>query len=91
MINRREERKKKGFTINLAGDTQEDVYSQDYKVVDFSKIRVGAKKLNDAILNLGTLYKQNPKLADKQTILNAIDRGNYELMREISNYFYKTS
>ena len=91
MINRKEEIKKKGFTIDLAIDTQDDVYSQTYMPIDFSKIKVGAKTLEDAVLDLGSLHKQNPRLADKKTILDAIDRNNYELMREISNYFYKTS
>ena len=90
MINRKEEIKKKGFTINLANDTQ-DVYSQAYKTIDFSKIKVGAKTLEDAVLDLGSLHKQNPRLADKKVILDAIDKSKYELMREISNYFYKTS
>lgn len=91
LINRKkEEIKKKGFTMNLADDTQ-DVYSQAYKTIDFSKIRVGVKTLEDAILDLGSLHKENPKLADKRTILNAIDKNDYELLREISNYFYKTS
>lgn len=91
MINRKEEIKKKGFTMDLAIDTQDDVYSQTYMPIDFSKIKVGAKTLEDAVLDLGSLHKQNPRLADKKTILDAIDRNNYELMREISNYFYKTS
>ena len=91
MINRKEEIKKKGFTMNPAIDTQDDVYSQTYMPIDFSKIKVGAKTLEDAVLDLGSLHKQNPRLADKKTILDAIDRNNYELMREISNYFYKTS
>ena len=91
MINRKEEIKKKGFIMDLAIDTQDDVYSQTYMPIDFSKIKVGAKTLEDAVLDLGSLHKQNPRLADKKTILDAIDRNNYELMREISNYFYKTS
>lgn len=91
MINRKEEIKKKGFTMDLAIDTQDDVYSQTYMPIDFSKIKVGAKTLEDAVLDLGSLHKQNPRLADKKTILDAIDKNNYELMREISNYFYKTS
>jgi hypothetical protein len=90
LINRKEEIKKKGFTMNLANDTQ-DVYSQAYKTVDFSKIRVGVKTLDDAILNLGSLSKQNPRLADKKTILDNIDKSNYAYLREVSNYFYKTS
>ena len=90
MINRKEEIKKKGFSMNLADDTQ-DTYSQAYNSIDFSKIKVGVKTLDDAVLDLGFLHKQNPKLADKETIMKALDRNNYELLREVSNYFYKTS
>jgi ribosomal protein L17 len=57
----------------------------------FNKIKVGVKQLDDAILKLGDLKKVNPRLADKRTILTAIDNYDLALMREISNFFYKTS
>lgn len=41
-------------------------------VLDFSKIKVGIKTLDDAILDLGELKKIDPRLADKKTILKAI-------------------
>ena len=59
---------------------------------DFSKIRVGGvKTLADAILDVGSLKKINPKYGSKDFVLGAINKGNLEQMREVSNFFYKTS
>ena len=91
MINRVEEIKKKGFSIVREEDI-EDVYGgQSFNAVDFSKIKVGIKTLDDAIVNMGDLKKINPRLADKKEVLRAIHSGNLEDMREISNFFFKTS
>ena len=90
MINRREEIKKKGFKIELAND--HDTQSQiPFEATDFSKIRVGVKTLDDAVVEWGDLKKLDKRLANKDTILRAIHTGNFEDMREISNFFYKTS
>ena len=59
--------------------------------IDFSKIRVGAKTLDDAILKLGDLRQANPDLASKENVLRAITSYNLKAMREISEYFYKIS
>ena len=90
MINRREEIKKKGFKIEIANerDTQSSI---PFEATDFNKVRVGAKVLDDAILDLGDYRKIDKRLADKETILKAINSGDFEAMREISNFFYKTS
>ena len=91
MINRIEEIKKKGFKMSLSEDTQ-DVYTNNaYGSVDFSKIKVGVKSLDNAILELGDYQKINPRYGDKKAVLNAINSGDYESMRHISNFFYKTS
>lgn len=58
---------------------------------DFSKIQVGIKTLADAVLDLSDYKKVNPSLGDKIRVLEAINHGNYEKMRKISNFFYKTS
>ena len=90
MINRKQQQiKEKGFSMSFV---EEDAHNEDsYTPIDFSKIRIGAKTLEDAVLELGDLYKQNKNLASKKTVLDAIDQNNYPLMRDISNYFYKTS
>ena len=63
----------------------------DFSSVDFTRMGKGIKALDDAIFKLGDLYQVNPGLADKQSVLRAINRCDYDKMREISNFFYKTS
>lgn len=79
--------KSKGFSIAQ----KEEIEKFASPVTDFSKIKVGAKTLNDAIFKLGDLQRANPRLANKNTVLNAIDNYDLKTMREISNFFYKTS
>ena len=83
--------KKKGFNMIGTEDYQIPNQISNYVPVDFSKIRVGVKSLSDATLKLGDLRKINPTLADKQQVLRAIQYGDLERMRSISNYFYKVS
>ena len=92
MINRMQEIKKKGFSIIREEDIQ-NVYGDkfEYLPTDFSKIKVGIKTLDDAILNMGELKKINPRLASKQEVLKAIHNNDIETLREISNFFFKTS
>lgn len=60
--------------------------------LDFSKLKVGVKMLEDAVItSAGDLRKANPNLADKQTVLKAIDSYDYAKMREISDFFFKTN
>lgn len=59
--------------------------------MDFSKIRIGAKSLDDAVVSLGELKKLNERLAKKENVQRAIEKGNVDEMIEISNYFAKLS
>lgn len=59
--------------------------------LDYSKIKVGVKTLEDAILDLGAFKKVNPSYSDKKNILNAIAKNDLKQMRDISNFFFKTS
>lgn len=89
MINRMEAIKKKGFAM---GPANEDAIDYTKPVTDFSKIRVGVKTLEDALVeNIGAFKKVNSHLADKETVLRAINDLDYNLMREISDFFFKTS
>ena len=96
MRNRMEEIKSKGFNI-ITGkvDTSYQQETTAYKGIpsntEFSKIKIGAKVLDDAILELGDLKRANPQLADKATVLRAIDTYDLKTMREISDFFYRTS
>ena len=58
---------------------------------DFSKLKIGVKTLNDAVVSLGQYKRINPRLGDKQEVLKAINTGNLFRMIDISNFFYKTS
>ena len=87
-----EERQSRNMTIPLASDTSEEYSPEKRRSLDFSKIKVGLKTLEDAVLtNSGDLRKANPQCADKQKVLQAIDSYDYAKMREISDFFYKTN
>ena len=62
-----------------------------YVPTDFSKIRIGVKTLNDAVVSLGQYKRINPRLGDKKNVLRALNTGDINTMRDISNFFYKTS
>ena len=90
-MNKQEENKSKGYNIPLANDTSE-AYNPTKRNLDFNKIKVGLKTLEDAVLiNSGDLKKANPQLADKQKVLKAIDSYDYATMREISDFFFRTN
>ena len=94
MRNRIEEIHSKGFNI-IAGQLDTDLDQptgyMGIPALDFNKIKIGAKTLDDAILKLGNYTKINPRLADKENVLRAIDTYDLKTMREISDFFYKTS
>ena len=94
MRNRIQDIHSKGFNIIAPGDTYHSQNSSGYSglpVVDFNKIKIGAKILDDAVLKLGDYKNINPRLADKKTILRAIDTYDLKTMREVSDFFYKAS
>lgn len=90
MINRVEQIKAKGFNMSR-NDSAEEVSIMNTPLADFSKIKVGLKTLDDAIVNLSDFKKVDRRLADKNEVLRAIHNNDYETMREISNFFVKTS
>ena len=90
MINRVEQIKAKGFNMSR-NDSAEEVSIINTPLADFSKIKVGLKTLDDAIVNLSDFNKVDRRLADKNEVLRAIHNNDYETMREISNFFVKTS
>ena len=93
MRNRMEEIKAKGFNIVQGSPDAANDLTAIYgaPLLDYSKIKVGAKTLDDATLQLGDLKKANPRLANKAAVLKAIDEHDLATMREISNFFFRTS
>lgn len=66
------------------------VNHSDESVVDYNKIKVGVKSLDDAVLTLGDISRNN-KGINKGTVLKALGENNIPEIRRISEYFYNTS
>lgn len=81
-LTRSEEIHSKGF--NMSSISAEDP-------TNYSRIKVGAKTLEDAAFIFGDLSKLNANLGTKDNVLKAIQRGDLKTMIEISNYFTKLS
>ena len=85
-----QEIKAKGFEMT-SNDTR-DPNNEKFVPVDFEKIKIGLKTLEDATLNnVYPLKRVDPRLADKHTVLTAIARNDLNTMRDISNFFYRVS
>lgn len=91
MINRKEEIKKKGFKMSFVDSTNDSEAKNNFVPVDFSKIKVGARTLEDAILDLGSYQKVDKRLTRKEAILKSLYNNDYAEMREISNFYFETS
>lgn len=84
MRNRQEEIRSKGFDMINSRRGYEGP-------IDYGKIKVGTKTLDDAVLNLGSMPKIRHDFGNKAFILQTISERNLPLIREISNYFYNTN
>ena len=91
MINRKEEIKKKGFQMVFRDSSPENESQKSFIPVDFSKIKIGTRTLDDAILDLGNYQKVDKKLTRKESIIKALYDRNYSELREISRFYYETS
>ena len=58
--------------------------------IDYSKIKIGIKSLDDAVINLGAYKKLNPMMT-KENIQQAISRGDIEFMRAASDFYFRIS
>ena len=56
--------------------------------LEYNKIKVGVKTLDDAILNLGSLKKLEQNYGNKAAVLKALSSKDIGTLREISEYFY---
>ena len=59
--------------------------------LDYSKIKVGPKTLDDAVLTLGALPKSNKMYARKDQVVMALATNNISKLREISQWYYNMS
>ncbi len=59
--------------------------------LDFSKMKVGLRTVGDALINVSSFGQVKRDYGDKQFILNAIYKEDYNTLREASKYFYRSS
>lgn len=55
--------------------------------LDFSKMKVGLRTVGDATIDIGTYKRINRNYGDKEYVLNAIYKQDYNTLRQISNFF----
>ena len=67
-----------------------DDTNETYVPHEFGKMKVGIQSLQDAIINYGT-YQRVDSTLSKQAVLQAIKDNDVSKLREISNFFYKSS
>ena len=81
---RQREIREKGFSFSPKDDGT--------PASNYGKIKVGAKTLEDAIIELG-FYKKldGRRMHDKRAIMRAIIDRDYRSIRLISDYFYRTN
>lgn len=84
MRDRQEEIRSKGFSIVERRQAYEGP-------IDYGRMKVGTKTLDDAILDLGAIKKAAKNNITKETVLAALYKNDIPKLREISDYFYKTS
>jgi hypothetical protein len=72
---------------------QEEIHSKGFGMgnLEFGRISIGKKTLDDASLDLGTLKQLKKSYNDKVAILKALGDKDVKTLRDISNYFYRTS
>ena len=85
---RQQEIKDKGFNLVGSGLRSAPREFDLFDSSDYSKVRVGVRQLDDAVLNLGSYRKMPEHYGDKQFILRAIYKHDLESLRNISSYFY---
>ena len=59
--------------------------------LEFGKMSVGKKTLQDAALDLSTLKQANKNYNNKANVIKALANRDINTLREISNYFYRTN
>lgn len=59
--------------------------------IDFSKIKIGGKVLENAVLDIGTLNPERRPYITKGAIIKALADKDLPTLRLISDYFYQTS
>lgn len=67
------------------------MYQRSIPNADYGKIKVGAKSLEDAVLDLGALKQGKLNAVNKAAVYKALADNDVAELRALSNYFYQTS
>ena len=59
--------------------------------IEFGRMKIGKKVLQDPIIDLNILSKFNKSYTNKENIVKALMNKDIPSLREISNYFYRTN
>lgn len=74
---------------------QEQIHQKGFSLggrdLEFNKMKVGPKTLEDVVLDLGVLKEGNKSYTNKAYIMKALAERDLSTLRAISNYFYRTS
>lgn len=76
--------KEKGFNMTSRS------YNEEYVPTNYDKISVGLKALTNVTSDINYYTKVNPR-ATKENVLTVIQRNDITQMRELSEFFFKTS
>ena len=63
----------------------------DSRSLEYGKIKINTKTLDDAVLKLGAIQQATSGMINKGIVYRALMDNDIIRLREISNYFYKTS
>lgn len=77
------------FTSNQLSDLMPAEH--EHMPTDFSKIQIGTQRVEDGSLEFSDFYRTSSEYGDKKKVLDAIFYNDYFKLREISNFFFKTS
>ena len=75
-------------------EKQDEIHKKGFDLfspLNYGEMKIGPKKLTDAVIDLGALKAANTHLTNKSNILKIIAENDKEQMRLISNYFYRIS
>ena len=84
MQNRQDVIHSKGFSLSNRRQSYEGP-------VDYKKVKIGTKNVEDAVLNLGAIQRVEKRYSNKDVIYKALAQHDLPLLREISNYYYLTN
>lgn len=83
--------KKKGFNMALLDEDNQDQMT-DFVPTDFSRVGRGVKALADAVFKIGDYQRLGPRsICDRDNVVRSIHSGDLNKMRQLSNFFYKSS